>query len=116
MSRFTLLPALSLSAGATAQQAPAIDYSEKDTWLCRPDNMRACDTDLRTTIVAPDGELSEETFSHNPNAAIDCFYVYPTVSRDSTPNSDMQAGAEELNVIKSQFARLGSECRLYAPL
>ena len=45
----------------------------------------------------------------NPNAPIDCFYVYPTVSTDPTPNSDMIADAAELNVIRQQFARFGSD-------
>ena len=51
-----------------------------------------------------------------PNAAIDCFYVYPTVSTDPTPNSDMNADPAELNVVRTQFARFGSKCRPYAPM
>jgi len=102
---------------ASAQtSATAIAYSDKDTWLCRPDNLNACTADLGTTIVAADGSMTREEFTHNPDAAIDCFYVYPTVSRDATPNSDMNAGPEEMNVISAQFARMGSECRLFAPL
>lgn len=109
--------ALALPLASHAQTpAAAVDYSEKDTWLCRPDNLRACGIDLTATVVNADGSVSRETFSHNPNAPVDCFYVYPTVSRDTTPNSDMNAGPEEMNVIASQFARLGSECRLFAPL
>jgi pimeloyl-ACP methyl ester carboxylesterase len=42
--------------------------------------------------------------------------VYPTVSLDSTPNSDMAAGEEELSVVRVQAARFGSQCRVYAPL
>ena len=106
------LPAVSVAQ--TGQQA--VDYDDNDNWLCRPGDLRACDADLTATIVAADGSLSREGFSHNPDASIDCFYVYPTVSRDSSPNSDMDAGPEELNVIRSQFARLGSQCRLFAPL
>jgi hypothetical protein len=104
---------LPLTANA---QSTAIDYADKDTWLCRPDHLNACATDLSSTIVAADGSLSREDFAHNPDAAIDCFYVYPTVSRDLTGNSDMNAGPEEMNVISAQFARMGSECRLFAPL
>src|SRR5207245_1837349 len=62
------------------------------------------------------GKLTRETWSVDPNAPIDCFYVYPTVSTDQTPNSDMTADPAEINVIKQQFARLGSKCRPYAPL
>src|SRR5262249_13303800 len=54
--------------------------------------------------------------SADPNAPIDCFYVYPTVSTDPTPNSDMNADPAELNVVRTQFARFASKCRPYAPM
>src|SRR5215471_8457965 len=92
------------------------DYSDGKTWLCRPGRQDACAVDLSTTVVTGDGKLSVEKWSANPKAAIDCFYVYPTVSNDPTPNSDMNAGPEELSVIRAQFARFGSECRVFAPL
>jgi len=47
---------------------------------------------------------------------VDCFYVYPTVSTDPTPNSDIIADPAEMNVIRQQFARFGSKCRTYAPM
>jgi hypothetical protein len=66
--------------------------------------------------VAADGKLTRETWAANPNAPIDCFYVYPTISTDPTPNSDMTADPAELNVVHQQFARFASACRPYAPL
>ncbi len=129
MSRFDLIAivaAYSLLASSSFAQAPetrpvqttpaANDYANGDTWLCRPDRQDACAADLTTTIVAADGTLTKETFTPNPQAPIDCFYVYPTVSRDITGNSDMIAGPEEQAVIRAQFARFGSQCRPYAPL
>lgn len=92
------------------------DYSDPKSWLCRPGQTGACDTDLTTTVVAADGELTRETWTADPNAAIDCFYVYPTVSTDPGTHSDMTADPAELNVVRQQFARFGSKCRLYAPL
>jgi len=96
--------------------AEDIDYGNKDNWLCQPDNLRYCDVDLSTTVVMADGATLQENWSLNPDAAIDCFYVYPTVSRDTTPNSDMEPGVGEINVIRQQFARFGSQCRVFAPL
>jgi hypothetical protein len=52
----------------------------------------------------------------DPSAPIDCFYVYPTVSTDATPNSDMNPDPAEMNVIRQQFARFASKCRPYAPM
>lgn len=108
-----------LKAQSQDQKAPAAainDYSKAETWLCRPGRQDACAADLTTTVVAANGKLTEEKWSANPKAPIDCFYVYPTVSNDPTPNSDMNAGPEERSVIQHQFARFGSQCRPYAPL
>jgi hypothetical protein len=103
-----------------AQSAKAVaaknDYSNPDSWLCRPGRKDSCAVDLSTTIVAGNGKLTRENWAENSKAAIDCFYVYPTVSNDPTPNSDMIPGVEEKNVVRSQFARFGSQCRLYAPM
>lgn len=102
---------------AAAASAPVKnDYSAASAWLCRPGRQDACTVDLSTTVVTANGKLSVEKWAANPKAPIDCFYVYPTVSNDPTPNSDMTAGPEENSVIRSQFARFASECRVYAPL
>ena len=92
------------------------NYADAKSWLCRPGGHDACDVDQTTTIVAADGKLTRETWTANPNAPIDCFYVYPTVSTDQTPNSDMTPDPAELNVIRQQFARFASQCRPYAPM
>ena len=102
---------------AAAAVPPPGSYSDAASWLCRPGRHDACDVDLETTVVAADGTLTREAPpAADPNAPIDCFYVYPTVSTDPTPNSDMHADAAELNVIRQQFARFGSACRPYAPM
>jgi hypothetical protein len=114
-----------LSAQVAAQAPPtapvpaveANDYSKAENWLCRPGRADdACAIDLTTTVVAPDGSITRETWTANANAPVDCFYVYPTVSQDQSPNSDMSAGNEERNVIRQQFARFASQCRAFAPL
>src|SRR5690349_18170319 len=125
-----LLVALYASASITAQttpQAPTVtanatlspkpnDYGDEKTWLCRPGRQDACAVDLTTTVIKANGSMSRETWAADPKAPIDCFYVYPTVSTDPTPNSDMTADPAELNVIRIQFARFASKCRPYAPL
>ena len=94
------------------------DYAKPETWLCRPSSTTdACAiADLTTTVVSAQGKLKTEKWKGNPKAPIDCFYVYPTVSNDTTPNSDMNAGPEEISVILHQFARFGSQCLVFAPL
>ncbi len=119
MTRFILalvFTAVFAASHHVLAQTEKNDYGKGETWLCRPGRTDACAVDLTTTVVAADGKLKEEKWKANLDAPIDCFYVYPTVSNDTTANSDMSAGPEELNVIKQQFARFGSQCRLYAPL
>jgi len=106
---------LPMGVGAQAQEP---DYRSGDNWLCRAENgdLGACDVNLDTTIVHANGRLAHEAFAAARDPAIDCFYVYPTVSLDSTPNSDLNAGPEEYNVIHQQFARFASRCRTFAPM
>ncbi|HUP22805.1 MAG TPA: DUF3089 domain-containing protein [Thermoanaerobaculia bacterium] len=122
IANLVILAAVHDSRLAAAQEAPAppsasaIDYGDDDSWLCRPGRQDACAIDMSTTVVAADGKLERESWAADPKAPIDCFYVYPTVSLDTTPNSDMSAGPEELNVIRQQFARFASQCRPFSPL
>jgi hypothetical protein len=105
------------SQPAASGSAPVPNnYGDGKSWLCRPGRQDACAVDLTTTIVAAGGRLTQEKWTADPKAPIDCFYVYPTVSTDPTPTSDMTADPAELNVVRQQFARFGSKCRLYAPL
>ena len=95
------------------------DYANPDNWLCRPGlpaEKDACAVDLSTTIITADGKTTLEPWSAEPNAPIDCFYVYPTVSTDPGGNATMLPGPEEKAVIRAQFARFASKCRPYAPL
>lgn len=118
MPRRFFFPLTLLLACPLFAQAPKNDYSKSDAWLRLPGNSTdACGVaDLATTVVTAQGKLKTERWTGNSNATIDCFYVYPTVSNDPTPNSDMDAGPEERSVILHQFARFGSQCKLYAPL
>ena len=123
------LAAASVFAGTASAQTPPApgqaaatevpkpnDYSDGTAWLCRPGRNDACAVDHTTTVVSAEGKLTRETWAADPNAPIDCFYVYPTISTDTTPNSDMTADPAELNVIRQQFARFGSKCSQYAPM
>jgi hypothetical protein len=92
-------------------------YADPAHWLCRPDKDDVCDHDLDATIVFASGQTRVERFRPARDAKIDCFYVYPTISTDEEGNSDLVPGEdEELFVVRQQAARLGTECRLFAPV
>jgi hypothetical protein len=106
-----------------AATSPAItaakgnDYADGDNWLCLPGRKDACSIDLDASLFKPAGmPAGREHFRANADAPVDCFYVYPTISNDPTPNSDMIAGDEERRAAGHQLARFGSECKLYAPV
>ena len=116
-----LVAALAVLAGAAgmapARAAAGADaYADPAAWLCRPGRADACSGELTSTVVSPEGGFSKLAYMANPRAPIDCFYVYPTVSREPTGNADMTAGPEELRVAQTQAARFGGVCRVYAPL
>ena len=109
------------AASAAAAPAPApvaVSYADPGAWLCLPG--RAADAcgraDLDTTVIQPDGSTRIERFRADPDAPIDCFYVYPTVSLDPGGNASMKAEPQEIGVVAQQFARFASVCRPYAPL
>jgi pimeloyl-ACP methyl ester carboxylesterase len=106
----------------TSEGAPAVDpikptdYANNAAWLCRPGSDAACRQNATTTTIYADGRVAKEGFVPNPNPPIDCFYVYPTISRDATANSDITAGPEEKEIVRQQLERFGLACRLFAPI
>jgi len=109
-------PAPTIPAAGPASPAAAPDYSQDGAWLCRPGRSDPCASNQDVTVVQANGKVRVEKFRPASAPAFDCFYVYPTVSMDPTPNSDMTAGAEENAVATAQAARFTSKCRVFAPL
>ena len=81
--RLKLLAAVSalLAVPAAAQPAPP-DYSSEANWLCLPGRSDPCGQPLPTTALGPNGYGSTGRVRPAADPPIDCFYVYPTVSRD----------------------------------
>ncbi len=93
------------------------NYDDPTHWVCRPDTDDICQTSLDTTVVEADGTLTVEAFEPAASPPVDCFYVYPTISRDETAVSDWDASPEEEGyAVLNQAARLRSACRVFAPV
>jgi hypothetical protein len=103
-----------LVAAQAAAAAPAPDYANAASWLCLPGRQDVCSTPLATTALNANGYGSTGRSSVAKAPPIDCFYVYPTVSRDRGMNSDLQL-SEEPAMAETQFARFASVCRTFAP-
>jgi hypothetical protein len=103
--------ALAQPPAAAPPPKPPVDYSKPETWLCLPGlKTGACATNLSATEIAADGSTKVLPFTRPANPAFDCFYVYPTASEDTTPNSDMIAG-REIMVTERYTARSAASSR-----
>jgi hypothetical protein len=103
-------------AQGSATASSRVDYSDPAAWLCLPGRQDACAVDQSTTVLLAGGASSPEPWQPHVSPAVDCFYVYPTVSQEPTPNSSLMAGSGERNVVVSQLTRFASQCRTFAPL
>ncbi len=97
--------------------APAPDYALPATWICSPAS-DDCIDGVTPVAVAADGTLTpadpDDYITTDP--PIDCFYVYPTISRDPGINSDLAPHEEETWVTRNQAAPLTTGCRVFAPI
>ena len=93
-----------------------LDYADTSNWLCRPETQDACEQVATVTRISADGVLTKETFAPATAPPVDCFYVYPTISRDLGGNADAKPGGEEAEIIRQQAVRFGAVCRLFVPL
>jgi hypothetical protein len=85
-------------------------------WLCKPgiaDN--PCEIPQDTTVQRQ-GESDDVVTPEAGARDIDCFYVYPTVSNDATPNADKSRDPELESIAKYQSARFSLDCRVFAPI
>lgn len=105
------------STTTTSLPLPTKAVDDSTVWLCFPGVAPdPCAGDMTTTSIAPDGK---RTVLHNADASdppIDCFYVYPTVSNEKTPNADLSIQPAETNVALLQASPFSLDCRVYAPM
>ena len=89
-------------------------------WLCRPGLANdPCTASLAATVAPGPSPTSSTTVQRNPPAttpAIDCFYVYPTVSAQHTTNADLHIDPAERLVAAAQAAPFAPNCRIFAPM
>src|SRR3954452_21235444 len=86
-------------------------------WLCRPGLAgQPCVGDQTTRYFAPDGSSRVGQPATIAKPAIDCLYVYPTVSNQPTPNATQTADPEVRSIAKYQAQRFSTRCRVFAPL
>jgi hypothetical protein len=107
---------LLLIAAAAAVSASAA--SAKVVWLCRPGQPPdPCTPGLSTTVYSPALHAIKVLHPQPVSPpAIDCFYVYPTVSDQKTTNANLHVDPEERSIALYQAARYSQDCRVFAPM
>ncbi len=100
-------------AASPSSSAPA----SATVWLCRPGLADdPCTADRDATSVAADGTRTVESSHPTGEPPIDCFYVYPTVSKQPGPNATLAIDPEERQVAFTQASRFSRACRVFAPM
>ena len=110
--------ACSVIAAVSVMAAEASAGSARTVWLCLPGHRSdPCTPGLSTTVYTP---TLEKIRPAHPQAvrhpAIDCFYVYPTVSGQPTGNSNLHIDPVERSIALYQAARYSQYCRVFAPM
>ena len=119
-TRLRVLAAAALIAAAGALLIAALAPSGADAavkWLCKPGaKPNPCKGSLKTTVFDSDGSSTVETPKNAKKPKYDCFYVYPTVSEQKTPNANKDIDPQQTAIANYQAARYSMDCKVYAPV
>jgi DUF3089 family protein len=98
--------------------APSAAGAAEPVWLCKPGVANnPCEPSLRTTVVSPAGQpLVVRNVQPARHPLFDCFYVYPTVSDQTTGNANLNVDPELRSIALYQAARYSQVCRVFAPV
>jgi hypothetical protein len=86
-------------------------------WLCRPSAAGdPCTADRSATVVPGYGPTVAQPAVPASPPPFDCFYLYPTVSRQKTQNADLRIQPAETAIAISQASRFSQVCNVWAPM
>jgi hypothetical protein len=107
-----------LAAAAALALALSATASARTVWLCKPGHTPdPCNVGLATTVFSPTlHKLRVIHPARDKKPAIDCFYVYPTVSDQKTTLANLHIDPEERSIALYQAARYSQYCRVFAPM
>ena len=117
--------ALAVSSGALAVVPPgagaaprALRSASNTVWLCSPTQAAdPCASSCAATAVTAKGATSRSLSPASPTTRrFDCFYVYPTVSTETTANADLTVQPSETAAAIVQASRFSQRCTVWAPM
>ncbi len=103
---------------AAAATPPAAGAAEGTTWICKPGQADdLCAGTIAGNTLPPPGEAAEPLDYKRPKEPpVDCFYLYPTQSEQSTPNSNLDKDPPIRRVVVQQARMFSTVCDVYAPM
>ena len=102
---------------SSADTVPIADAPTNTVWLCKPGvSPDPCAGRLDSTSVTGTGATTVKPASVATDPKIDCFYVYPTVSQQTTVNANLHIDPAETGVAIAQASRFSQVCHVYAPM
>jgi hypothetical protein len=108
-------PAGAAAAPVGARVAAATGTST--VWLCQPGAADdPCASSLTTTVVRASGATTVVSAKDDTSSSFDCFYVYPTVSRQQSTNANLKVQKPETAAAIYEASRFSTVCRVWAPM
>jgi Protein of unknown function (DUF3089) len=118
VSLLAALAAMAAPEAAVGAATRPLLASSSTVWLCRPgDANDPCAANPLTTAVSSSGATSPPQDASSPTKKrFDCFYVYPTVSREPGPNADLAVQRSEIDTAVAQMSQFSRVCNVWAPM
>jgi hypothetical protein len=115
--RATMVAAIGAVALVISALAATSASAAGTVWLCKPGLVNnPCLSNETATVELGNGSSFVEHAKPANNPPIDCFYVYPTVSGQTTQNANLNIEPEETAIAVSQASRFSQVCKVYAPM
>jgi Protein of unknown function (DUF3089) len=109
----------SASPPAGASERPGQAASQPGpVWMCRPGQAPdPCTSSLAVSAITATGAVKPATWPRSALATkFDCFYVLPTNSLATTPNTASTVTPLETFIVSEQAAPLSTVCNVWAPV
>jgi hypothetical protein len=121
LGMFAIVTTMASSPPASPAERQAIAKHgavRSDTvWLCKPGQANdPCTSSLGSTAVSATGSIKVAAASPAASTKFDCFYVYPTVSTQTTANANLDVQSTEIATAIDQASRFSQVCRVWAPM
>ena len=113
-----ILMAVAMVGAMGAAFSASANAADSTTWICKPGQSDdLCAGTILGKVNPPAGqEMTPLAYTRPADAPIDCFYLYPTQSEQTTPNSNLDKDPPIKRVVVQQARMFSSVCDVYAPM